>query len=88
MRAFVYVFLLLFSIVAAVFEATKMAAFGPQRNRNVNKRTRCIVVDQDSLMMGSKIRYYKDVTLCENYIRDFFIAAILPVSVKLNAINL
>ena len=30
----------------------------------------------------SKIRYYKDVTLCENYVRDFFIAAILPVSVK------
>jgi hypothetical protein len=29
-----------------------------------------------------KIRYYKDVTLCENYVRDFFIAAILPVSVK------
>ena len=24
-----------------------------------------------------KIRYYKDVTLCENYVRDFFIAAIL-----------
>jgi hypothetical protein len=35
-----------------------------------------------------KIRYYKDVTLCENYVRDFFIAAILPVSVKFNAINL
>ena len=31
----------------------------------------------------AKIRYYKDVTLCENYVRDFFIAAILPVSVKL-----
>jgi hypothetical protein len=30
-----------------------------------------------------KIRYYKDVPLCENYVRDFFIAAILPVSVKL-----
>jgi hypothetical protein len=30
----------------------------------------------------AKIRYYKDVTLCENYVRDFFIAAILPVSVK------
>jgi translation elongation factor EF-1beta len=26
-----------------------------------------------------KIRYYKDVPLCENYVRDFFIAAILPV---------
>jgi hypothetical protein len=49
MRAFVYVFPLLFSIVAAIFEATKMAASGPQRNRNVNKRTHCIVVDQDSL---------------------------------------
>jgi hypothetical protein len=36
----------------------------------------------------TKIRYYKDVTLCENYVRDFFIAAILPVSVKFNAINL
>jgi hypothetical protein len=36
----------------------------------------------------SKIRYYKDVTLCENYVRDFFIAAILPVSVKFHAINL
>jgi hypothetical protein len=31
-----------------------------------------------------KIRYYKDVPLCENYVRDFFIAAILPVSVKFN----
>jgi hypothetical protein len=30
----------------------------------------------------AKIRYYKDVTLCENYVRDFFIAAILPVSVN------
>ena len=49
MRAFVYVFPLLFSIVAAIFEATKMAASGPQRDRNVNKRTHCIVVDQDSL---------------------------------------
>jgi hypothetical protein len=38
MRAFVYVFLLLVSIVAAIFDATKMAASGPQRNRNVNKR--------------------------------------------------
>jgi hypothetical protein len=36
----------------------------------------------------AKIRYYKDVPLCENYVRDFFIAAILPVSVKFNAINL
>jgi hypothetical protein len=36
----------------------------------------------------TKIRYYKDVTLCENYVRDFFIAAILPVSVKFHAINL
>ena len=43
MRAFVYVFPLLLSIVAAIFEAT-------QRNRNVNKRTHCIVVDQDSLI--------------------------------------
>jgi hypothetical protein len=31
MRAFVYVFQLLFSIVAAIFEATKMAVSGPQR---------------------------------------------------------
>ena len=38
--------------------------------------------------LGAKIRYYKDVTLCENYVRDFFIAAILPVSVKFHAINL
>ena len=36
----------------------------------------------------AKIRYYKDVTLCENYVRDFFIAAILPVSVKFHAIHL
>ena len=28
-----------------------MAAPGPQRNRNVNKRTHCIVVDQDSLKL-------------------------------------
>ena len=28
------------------------------------------------------------MTLCENYVRDFFIAAILPVSVKFNAISL
>jgi hypothetical protein len=27
----------------------KVAASGPHRNRNVNKRTHCIVVDQDSL---------------------------------------
>jgi hypothetical protein len=26
-----------------------MVAYGTQRNRNVNKRTHCIVVDQDSL---------------------------------------
>ena len=58
MHAFVYVFLLLFSIVAAIFEATKMAASGPQRNRNVNKQTHCIdiVVDQDSLK-------HEDITL-------------------------
>ena len=49
MRAFVYVFPLLFSIVAAIFDAKKMAASGPQRNRNVNKRMHCIVVDQGSL---------------------------------------
>jgi hypothetical protein len=30
-------FPLRFSIVAAIFNATKMAASGPQRNRNVNK---------------------------------------------------
>jgi hypothetical protein len=42
--AFVYVFQLLSSIVAAIFEATKMAA--SQSNRNVNKR---IVVDHDPL---------------------------------------
>jgi hypothetical protein len=30
MHAFVYVFQLLSSIVAAIFEATKMAASGPQ----------------------------------------------------------
>jgi hypothetical protein len=56
MHAFVYAFLLLFSIVAAIFEATKMAASGPQRNRNVNKRTHCIVVDQDILK-------HEDITL-------------------------
>jgi hypothetical protein len=28
---------------------TMMTASGPQRNRNVNKHTHCIVVDQDSL---------------------------------------
>jgi hypothetical protein len=38
--------------------------------------------------MKPKIRYYKDVSLCENYVRDFFIAAILPVSVKFNAVSL
>jgi hypothetical protein len=43
MHAFVYVFLLIFSIVATIFDATNMAASGPQRNRNVNKRTHCIV---------------------------------------------
>jgi hypothetical protein len=49
MRAFVYIFPLVFSLVAAIFDATKMTASGPQRNRNVNKRTHCIVVDQYSL---------------------------------------
>jgi hypothetical protein len=49
MHAFAYVFLLLFSIFAAIFEATIMAASGPQRNRNVNKRTHCIVADHDAL---------------------------------------
>jgi hypothetical protein len=34
----------------------------------------------DILAAKSKIRYYKDVTLCENYVRDFFIAAILSKS--------
>ena len=53
MRAFVYVFQLLSSIVAAIFEATKMVASGPQRNRNVNKRTHCIVVDHDPLTSNS-----------------------------------
>jgi hypothetical protein len=59
LRAFVYVFPLLFSIVAAILDATKMAAYSqktlacevaysPQRNRNVNKRMHCIVVDQES----------------------------------------
>jgi hypothetical protein len=52
MRAFVYVFLF------AIFEATKMAASGPQRNRNVNKRTHCIVVDQDSLNIFVVYRLY------------------------------
>jgi hypothetical protein len=56
-------------------------------------RMRYQAVDHDGVTMlgrsaGAKIRYYKDVTLCENYVRDFFIAAILPVSVKFNAINL
>jgi hypothetical protein len=47
MRAFVYVFQLLSSIAAsaAIFEATKISASGSQHNRNVNKRTHCIVVD-------------------------------------------
>ena len=27
------------------------------------------------VMAGAKIRYYKDVTLCENYVRDFLHAA-------------
>jgi hypothetical protein len=35
-----------------------------------------------SVLIISKIRYDKDVPLCENYVGDFFIAAILPVSVK------
>jgi hypothetical protein len=43
-----------------------MAASGPQRNRNVNKRTHCIVVCQDSLkhyywLVGQK--YNTHVTL-------------------------
>jgi hypothetical protein len=42
--AFVYIFQLLSSIVAAIFEATRMAASGPQRNINVNKRTHCIAL--------------------------------------------
>ena len=37
---------------------------------------------QTNCLPVAKIRYYKDVTLCENYVRDFFIAAIFPVSVK------
>jgi hypothetical protein len=39
--AFVYVFELLSSIVAAVFEATRMAASGTQRNRNVRIALHC-----------------------------------------------
>jgi hypothetical protein len=47
MRGFVYVFQLLSSIVAAIFEAAKMDASGPQRHRNIlNKR---IMVDHDPL---------------------------------------
>jgi hypothetical protein len=49
MRAFGFVFQLLSSLVAAIFEATKMAASGPQRNRNINKHTHCIVVDHAPL---------------------------------------
>ena len=45
-------------------------------------------MDLARLLLLPKIRYYKDVSLCENYVRDFFIAAILPVSVKFNAISL
>jgi hypothetical protein len=33
-----------------------MAASGPQRNRNENKRTHCIVVDQDSLKGDREFR--------------------------------
>jgi hypothetical protein len=47
MRAFVYVFPLRFSVVAAIFEATKMAASGPQRNRNVNKHTHCNEIEDE-----------------------------------------
>jgi hypothetical protein len=45
MRAFGFVFQLLSSLVAAIFEA----ASGPQRNRNINKHTHCIVVDHAPL---------------------------------------
>jgi hypothetical protein len=50
MRAFGHGFQLLCLIVAAIFEVTKMAASGPQRNRNRNKRAHCIVVDRDPLI--------------------------------------
>jgi hypothetical protein len=59
---------------------------------DVDFSTGCDVIFEVSMRRGRlegvlrkstpKIRYYKDVTLCENYVRDFFIAAILPVSVK------
>jgi hypothetical protein len=58
MRAFVYVFQLLPSIVAPIFEATKIAASGPQRNRNVNKRTHCIVVDQAIETLPSDFEWF------------------------------
>jgi hypothetical protein len=48
MRAFVYVFQLLSSIVAAIFEATKMVASDPQRNRFLS----CIYRIQSYLVGG------------------------------------
>jgi hypothetical protein len=39
----------------------KMTASGPQRNRNVNKRTHWIVVDQDSLKKD--INYNMSISL-------------------------
>ena len=55
--------------------------------RSAHAQTGCLQMRSPALskwqdLALSKIRYYKDVTLCENYVRDFFIAAILPVSVK------
>jgi hypothetical protein len=41
MRAFFFPW----AIVATIFKATKVAASSQQRNRNVNKRTHCFVVD-------------------------------------------
>ena len=47
--------------------------FVGDKNENINFK---------NMAVSAKIRYYKDVPPCENYVRDFFIAAILPVSVK------
>jgi hypothetical protein len=58
------------------------------RETHVKLKPESVYSRNRTLVAEAKIRYYKDVSLCENYVQDFFIAAILPVSVKFNAISL
>jgi hypothetical protein len=65
---------------------SEVVLFWCQWNVNYSKQTQWTplnwvynTVDSLRFTTLTKIRYYKDVTLCENYVRDFFIAAILPV---------